>query len=111
MTTDPRLILGKVPLFADLSEIELDAICKRVTRRALLGGELLFAEGDDCQGLFVIESGAVRIFKSSPSGREQVLAIERPGGIVAELPVFDDGPYPACGRGGRRDDGAVPFEG
>jgi len=95
MTTDSRLILGKVPLFADLSEIELDAICRRITRRALLGGELLFAEGDDCQGLFVIESGAVRIFKSSPSGREQVLAIERPGGIVAELPVFDDGPYPA----------------
>jgi CRP/FNR family transcriptional regulator len=95
MTTDPKLILGKVPLFADLSEIELDAICKRVARRTLLGGELLFAEGDACQGLFVIESGAVRIFKSSPTGREQVLAIERPGGVVAELPVFDDGPYPA----------------
>jgi CRP/FNR family transcriptional regulator len=95
MTTDPKLILGKIPLFADLSDVELDAICKRITRRPMLGGELLFAEGEACQGLFVIESGAVRIFKTSPSGREQVLAIERPGGVVAELPLFDDGPYPA----------------
>jgi CRP/FNR family transcriptional regulator len=95
MTTSTKAILGKVALFADLSESELEAVCRRVTRRTLPGGELLFAEGDACQGLFVIESGAVRIFKTAPSGREQVLAIERPGGIVAELPVFDDGPYPA----------------
>lgn len=95
MTTDPKVILGRVALFADLSEPELDAISRRVSRRSLLGGETLFSEGDACQGLFVIESGAVRIYKTAPSGREQVLAIERPGGIVAELPVFDDGPYPA----------------
>lgn len=95
MTTDPKLILGKVPLFADLTEAELDAICRRVATRSLPAGEVLFTEGDACQGLFVIESGAVRIFKTAVSGREQVLAIERPGGVVAELPLFDDGPYPA----------------
>jgi len=39
----------------------------------------------------------VRIFKISPGGREQVLALEGPGSSVAELPVFDGGPYPASG--------------
>ena len=58
-------------------------------------GELLFSEGDPCRGLYIIESGKLRIFKSSPNGREQVLAVEGPGGSVAELPVFDGGPYPA----------------
>ena len=87
--------LGKVALFGDLTEAELEALARRVSRRPLLGGELLFAEGDPCEGFFVVESGALRIFKTSPSGREQVLTIERTGGIVAELPVFDDGPYPA----------------
>jgi len=52
-------------------------------------------EGDPCAGLFIIESGHVRIFKSSPSGREQVLTVEGPGSSVAELPVFDGGNYPA----------------
>jgi CRP-like cAMP-binding protein len=42
-------------------------------------------------------SGRVRIFKTSPNGREQVLAIEGPGASVAELPVFDGGTYPASG--------------
>jgi CRP-like cAMP-binding protein len=43
----------------------------------------------------VVESGHVRIFKSSPGGREHVLSIEGPGSSVAELPVFDGGNYPA----------------
>ncbi|MCM2316832.1 MAG: Crp/Fnr family transcriptional regulator [Thermoanaerobaculia bacterium] len=95
MTKSLMDTLGKVALFGDLTEAELEALARRMSRRPLLGGELLFAEGDPCQGFFVVESGALRIFKTSPSGREQVLTIERTGGIVAELPVFDDGPYPA----------------
>jgi CRP/FNR family transcriptional regulator len=45
--------------------------------------------------MYVIESGHVRIFKSSAGGREQVLSIDGPGSSVAELPVFDGGNYPA----------------
>jgi CRP/FNR family transcriptional regulator len=39
----------------------------------------------------------VRIFKTSVSGREQVLTVEGPGASVAEVPVFDGGNYPASG--------------
>jgi CRP/FNR family transcriptional regulator len=45
--------------------------------------------------LHVIATGKVRIFKTSASGREQVLAVNLPGESVAELPVFDGGEYPA----------------
>lgn len=58
-------------------------------------GESVFGEGDPCSGLYVVESGHVRIFKSSVNGREQVLSIDGPGGSIAELPVFDGGNYPA----------------
>ncbi len=64
-------------------------------RKSFGQGELLFSEGDPCKGLHIIVSGKLRIFKSSASGREQVLAVEGPGGSVAELPVFDGAPYPA----------------
>ncbi len=64
-------------------------------RKSYAQGELLFSEGDACRGLHIIASGKLRIFKSSASGREQVLAVEGPGGSVAELPVFDGAPYPA----------------
>lgn len=88
-------ILRHVPLFSDLTETELSFISERAVPRKYAPGELLFNEGDPCAGLFVIENGNVRIFKSSAAGREQVLAIDGPGSSVAELPVFDGGKYPA----------------
>jgi CRP/FNR family transcriptional regulator len=45
----------------------------------------------------VVERGHIRVFKTSAAGREQVLTIDGPGSSVAEIPVFDGGPYPASG--------------
>lgn len=87
--------LGAVSLFSELSPDELRMLAVRAVRKRFAEGELLFSEGDACRGLHIVASGKLRIFKSSPSGREQVLAEEGPGGSVAELPVFDGGPYPA----------------
>lgn len=87
--------LRAVPLFAALEDRQIQALAQRALVRRAEPGEWIFTEGDDCQGLYVIFSGALKIFKQSPQGREQVLTVERPGGVVAELPVFDGGPYPA----------------
>lgn len=88
-------VLAKTPLFSNLSPEELRLLAGHAVRRHLAQGELLFSEGDPCKGLHIIASGRLRIFKSSVSGREQVLAVEGPGGSVAELPIFDGAPYPA----------------
>lgn len=87
--------LASVALFSGLSPEEVRLLAARFVRRHFSAGELLFSEGDPCRGLYIIDSGRLRIFKSSASGREQVLAVEGPGSSVAELPVFDGGPYPA----------------
>lgn len=93
--TDTAATLRKVAIFADLSEAELQFLAERAVTRDLKTGEVAFSEGEPCTGLFVVQSGALRIYKSSPNGREQVLSIEGPGSSVAELPVFDGGNYPA----------------
>jgi CRP/FNR family transcriptional regulator, cyclic AMP receptor protein len=95
MTDNIEKVLRKTPLFASLTETEMRALASRVIRKSLNRGELLFAEGDPCAGLFLVASGKVRIFKLSASGREQVLAMEGAGSSFAELPVFDGGNYPA----------------
>ena len=87
--------LARTALFSGLSERELKFLVDRVVSRHYSSGENVFSEGEPCAGLYVVESGSVRIFKSSAGGREQVLSIEGPGGSVAELPVFDGGNYPA----------------
>lgn len=88
-------ILHKTPLFAGLTEEETAALVTRVSRRGFDRGELLFSEGDKCEGLYLVAGGKIRIFKMSPNGREQILSIEGPGSSFAELPVFDGGAYPA----------------
>ncbi len=70
-------------------------LAARTVRKLFRTGELIFSEGEPCSGLHIIARGKVRIFKTSMSGREQVLAVNGPGESVAELPVFDGGPFPA----------------
>ncbi len=88
-------ILRKTPLFSSLSGLELEALATRISFRSCQTGDLLFSEGEPCSGLYIVAKGRVRIFRISPAGREQVLAVEGPGASIAELPVFDGGPYPA----------------
>lgn len=88
-------ILRKTPLFTNLTPKEMQSLASRVSTRHFHTGQMLFTEGDPCSGLFVVAAGSVRIFKLSPAGREQILAVEGPGNSFAELPVFDGGNYPA----------------
>jgi CRP/FNR family transcriptional regulator len=88
-------VLSNVPLFSGLDRSEMEFIASRVIPRRYGPGQIVFNEGDACSGLYVVISGHVRIFKTSASGREQVLSIDGPGNSIAELPVFDGGDYPA----------------
>jgi CRP/FNR family transcriptional regulator, cyclic AMP receptor protein len=87
--------LARVQIFSGLTDSELAYLAQRALPRHYGAGETVFTEGEPCKGLYVVESGHIRIFKSSPGGREQVLSVEGPGSSVAELPVFDGGNYPA----------------
>jgi CRP/FNR family cyclic AMP-dependent transcriptional regulator len=87
--------LAKVPIFSGLEENELSFLAQRTVLRNYSADQSVFGEGEPCAGLYVVEAGHVRIFKSSANGREQVLSIDGPGSSIAELPVFDGGNYPA----------------
>lgn len=95
MTEHVEIVLRRTQLFANLTEQEMRALAARASRKQFQQGALLFGEGDSCSGLFLVASGRIRIFKLSPAGREQILAVEGPGSSFAELPVFDGGSYPA----------------
>lgn len=71
---------------------ELAAACRTV--KVEKGAEL-FAEGDPCRGMYLVLNGTLKVYRAAPSGREQILALERAGSLVAELPLLDGGSYPA----------------
>ena len=47
-------ILRKTPLFASLTDKEMEALAGRVSNRRFERGALLFSEGDPCTGLFLV---------------------------------------------------------
>jgi CRP/FNR family cyclic AMP-dependent transcriptional regulator len=92
---NPVDTLRRVAFFAVLPATEIETLASHCAIRRLTKDEMLFNEGDPCEGLFVVQSGAIKVFKMADSGREQVLGIDRAGSTVAELPLFDGGNYPA----------------
>lgn len=83
-----------MPLFAYLSPESLRLLVDRLVRRRLEPGEMVFAEGQACEGLYLVEAGVVKLYKVSKDGREQVLATHGPGQTLSELPMIDGERYP-----------------
>ena len=83
------------PYFRNLRAEDLQELARRMCARAFSPGQMIFGEGEPCVGLYIIQSGAARIYKLSPEGREQVLRVVHPGDSFTEVAVFDGGPNPA----------------
>lgn len=95
MSIDKVAALGRTALFKELDEGTLRALAARAIERRFKKDELLFVAGEEARGLYVVVEGAVRAFRESTDGREQVIHVERAGATVAEVPVFDDGAFPS----------------
>jgi CRP/FNR family transcriptional regulator len=87
--------LKKTEMFGSLPSGELNKVAESCVERHLKKGETLFSAGDETRGLFVIASGSLRAFRTNEEGREQTIHVERAGTTMAEVPVFDDRPYPS----------------
>ena len=94
-TPELILTLRRLPLFTDLSNRELALIAENVRRLHHREGATIFSEGERCHELLIVEEGTVKIIKSAPDGRQQLIGLERRGNSLAEVPVFDGGRYPA----------------
>ena len=95
MQSDKIEALSRTPLLEELAPDEIEALAQQAVEKRFAPGEMLFHEGDACAGLFVLGSGRVKIFKTSSSGREIMLAVDTAPASVAEVPLFDGGGYPA----------------
>lgn len=87
--------LRQTALFASLSDEQLAEVALVSHEQSLERNEILFIEGSPAEHLFVVVTGAIRAYRINKRGREQIIHVERAGATLAEVPVFDDGPYPA----------------
>jgi CRP-like cAMP-binding protein len=92
--------LRSVELFKDFSDQELERFTGVVEQLELSLGDMLFEEGDPGDALYIIEEGAVRIFKTidKASGDEKSLALLEPGTYLGEMTLIDGNPRSASAR-------------
>lgn len=88
-------VVRRASLFEGLDESHLLGLISRARREHFEGNQTVFLEGDQARGLYVVISGRVKVFKLSPSGREQTLMIMGPGEPVGEVAVLSGEAYPA----------------
>jgi len=87
--------IAKIPLFEGLPRNQLTELAMIVVGQALKRNQMVFAEGDECSGFYVLTEGRVKIFKLSPDGKEHILHIMTPGEPFGEVAVFAGEPFPA----------------
>ena len=88
----PRF-LAVLPLFSDLSPMELQRVALGCQVRRLARGDNIFRYGEPCEEFHVVVSGQVKLFAISPAGQEKVIELVGPGHSFAEALMFTDKPY------------------
>ena len=90
--------LRSIPYFFELGSDDLESIREFMFEKKVERGEVILHEGEPTQALFIVASGAVKSFKTSAEGKEQILNIVRPGESFNDVPIFDDGTNPASAQ-------------
>jgi CRP/FNR family transcriptional regulator len=87
--------LQEIPLFKGLPEEHIRRLADIAVIKVFKRGEVIFSEGEEATGFYIVLTGRVKIFKVSPEGKEQVLHIIGFQEPFAEVPVFAGQKYPA----------------
>ena len=88
-------IIKQCHLFSGVTTTDLELLLSILRIRKFQKSELLFEEGAEAEGFYIVASGKVKIYKLSPDGKERILHLVQPGDSFAEAAIFDDGRYPA----------------
>jgi CRP/FNR family transcriptional regulator, cyclic AMP receptor protein len=88
---DHSLLGGPPKLFQSLTTRERELVLSHGRRRVLNRGQTLFSQGAAHDGIYLIETGRIRVFYTSPSGRNITLAYWHGGNFVGGPEIFGSG--------------------
>lgn len=90
LSENERTVGGAPSLVQALSPSEREMLIGGGRRRVLYRGQTLFSQGARNDGIFLIETGRIRVYYTAPSGREITLAYWHPGNFVGGPEVFGE---------------------
>jgi CRP/FNR family transcriptional regulator len=87
--------IRSVIYFEGIADDELAYVAERGILRTFAAGEMIFLEGEPADGLWIVETGSVKIFKLSRDGGEHILHLRGPGKTFNDIAALDGGGNPA----------------
>jgi CRP-like cAMP-binding protein len=90
-----RQFLPTLTYFEDLPEAVIDKLAQASIQRHYEAGEIIFLEGESSTGLWIIETGRIKIYKINPEGVEHILHILGPRDTFNDIATFGGGGNPA----------------
>lgn len=89
MIKDPSLeLLSSIPFFSGLSPDQLNEVRHISTKKHFNKGEIIFSDGEEADGSYLIFEGTVKVFKLSPNGKEHIFYLFSSGRIFGETAAF-----------------------
>lgn len=95
---DKLAAVKSVMFFEGLPEEKFNKLAEISIIKKYNKGEILFEADVPAHGFFAPIKGRVKIFRTSLSGKEQILHVFGPGEAFGEVPVFEGGTFPAHGQ-------------
>jgi len=86
---EKKSILKRVPLFSKIADKELEKIAEIFHLKKYRKDEDIFSEGEVGDALYILVSGAVKVFRRSSDGRIKTLAILEKGDFLGEMAILD----------------------
>lgn len=94
-TLSNAALLKRVPLFTHLTDTQATSLIGSLEKKRFRKSEIIVANGEKSNALFVILSGSAKVVLSNHKGKEVVLALLEPGDCIGELSLLDDHPHSA----------------
>ena len=84
-------VLRKVALFATLKTRELKLVERILLERRFIADEVIFEEGDEGLGMYIVVEGEVKVMRKTASGKQE-LARMHPGSYFGEMALLEGTP-------------------
>ncbi len=94
MPVTDETLLG-VPLFRRLAAADRARLAAVSVLRRFDRGAALFGEGDPSDAFFTVVEGRVKVFRTTPEGKDLILELFGAGDPIGAVAVYEERPYPA----------------
>ncbi len=95
--------LQKIEVFQQLKDEELEKIISISTIKRLSKEKILFYEGEKPEYFYLLIEGFVKFYKTDLKGNEIVIHFFTKPMFIAEMPSFENIPFPATAKAMRED--------